>query len=128
MLSRSTLNSLSRARMIQRPLMRAAATTSLSQDDSMALLRQQRARRPNSPHLTIYRPQLTWILSSLNRITGVAVSGGKQRKLIPSYIKVYMFSQWPTWRHQYWDGTLTQHRLLKLSEASTSMRSSLSNP
>ena len=55
---------------------RVASTTTLSQDESMSLLREQRKRRPNSPHLTIYAPQLTWYLSALNRITGCAVSGG----------------------------------------------------
>lgn len=29
-----------------------------------------------SPHLTIYRPQITWYGSSLHRITGVVLSGG----------------------------------------------------
>lgn len=29
-----------------------------------------------APHLTIYRPQITWYLSALNRITGAALSGG----------------------------------------------------
>lgn len=32
--------------------------------------------RPVSPHLLIYRPQITWYLSSLNRITGSLLSGG----------------------------------------------------
>ncbi|KAI8881075.1 succinate dehydrogenase cytochrome b560 subunit [Backusella circina FSU 941] len=39
------------------------------------LLRQQRKRRPVSPHLTIYQPQLTWYMSSLHRLTGVALGG-----------------------------------------------------
>lgn len=30
--------------------------------------------RPTSPHLQIYRPQITSILSILNRITGIAMS------------------------------------------------------
>lgn len=46
-------------------------------DAESELLRQQRKLRPVSPHLTIYQPQLTAILSSLHRITGVAVGGGK---------------------------------------------------
>ena len=29
-----------------------------------------------SPHLAIYRPQITWLLSGLNRITGSILSGG----------------------------------------------------
>ena len=33
-------------------------------------------RRPLSPHLQVYRPQLTSIMSIMNRVTGVAVSVG----------------------------------------------------
>ncbi|KAL4815436.1 hypothetical protein BDW67DRAFT_176260 [Aspergillus spinulosporus] len=40
------------------------------------LLSQQRLRRPVSPHLSIYRPQITWVVSISTRITGVALSGG----------------------------------------------------
>ena len=36
----------------------------------------QRKNRPISPHLTIYKPQITWYLSSLHRITGAILSGG----------------------------------------------------
>ena len=32
--------------------------------------------RPLSPHLQVYKPQLTSILSILHRITGVALAGG----------------------------------------------------
>lgn len=32
--------------------------------------------RPVAPHLSIYKPQITWYLSSLNRITGLILSGG----------------------------------------------------
>lgn len=35
-----------------------------------------KAARPLSPHLQIYRPQITSILSILHRITGVALSVG----------------------------------------------------
>ncbi|BFZ57847.1 cytochrome b subunit of succinate dehydrogenase, Sdh3p [Savitreella phatthalungensis] len=55
---------------------RVASTTTLSQDDSLALLRAQRRKRPNSPHLSIYQPQLTWYLSMFNRLTGITLSGG----------------------------------------------------
>lgn len=34
----------------------------------------QRKNRPTSPHLQIYQPQLTWVLSGLHRITGVAMA------------------------------------------------------
>lgn len=39
------------------------------------ILAQQRLRRPLSPHLSIYRPQITSTLSVLMRITGLAMSG-----------------------------------------------------
>jgi succinate dehydrogenase (ubiquinone) cytochrome b560 subunit len=39
------------------------------------LLVEQRLRRPLSPHLSIYRPQITSTLSVLMRITGLAMSG-----------------------------------------------------
>ncbi|KAJ9092667.1 hypothetical protein QFC21_006732 [Naganishia friedmannii] len=50
-------------------------TEHLTTKDNLVLLNEQRLRRPNSPHLTIYQPQLTWYLSGLNRITGSALSG-----------------------------------------------------
>ncbi len=33
-------------------------------------------RRPMSPHLQIYRPQITSVLSIMNRLTGIASSAG----------------------------------------------------
>ncbi|KAF6759757.1 hypothetical protein DFP72DRAFT_884084 [Ephemerocybe angulata] len=39
-----------------------------------AILNQQRIKRPSSPHFTIYQPQLTWIGSIANRVTGVGLS------------------------------------------------------
>lgn len=44
--------------------------------DSYEILVAQRKNRPTSPHLTIYRPQMTWIPSALNRVTGSVLSGG----------------------------------------------------
>ena len=38
------------------------------------ILAAQRLNRPVAPHLGIYQPQITWILSSLNRITGLTLS------------------------------------------------------
>jgi succinate dehydrogenase (ubiquinone) cytochrome b560 subunit len=40
------------------------------------VLVKQRRNRPVSPHLSIYRPQVTWILSITNRLTGLVLSGG----------------------------------------------------
>lgn len=37
-------------------------------------MRDQQARRPLSPHLTIYQPQLTWIMSIGHRLTGTALA------------------------------------------------------
>ncbi|KAI5449009.1 cytochrome b subunit of succinate dehydrogenase, Sdh3p [Naganishia albida] len=54
---------------------RFVQTQHLTTKDNLALLNEQRLKRPNSPHLTIYQPQLTWYLSGLNRITGSALSG-----------------------------------------------------
>ncbi|KAL1970887.1 hypothetical protein VTN77DRAFT_2721 [Rasamsonia byssochlamydoides] len=44
--------------------------------DPTKILAQQRLNRPVSPHLSIYRPQITWYLSALHRITGSLASGG----------------------------------------------------
>ena len=55
---------------------RYATTQQLKADDGYQILAKQRLNRPVSPHLSIYRPQITWYLSSLNRITGSVLSGG----------------------------------------------------
>ncbi|KAL1957033.1 hypothetical protein VTO42DRAFT_6410 [Malbranchea cinnamomea] len=55
---------------------RPAATSTSESTDPKLILAKQRLNRPVSPHLSIYRPQITWIGSSLNRITGVALAGG----------------------------------------------------
>lgn len=57
---------------------RPAATTSttVSSDEAYKMLSDQRKHRPVSPHLGIYRPQVTWIPSAMNRITGSILSGG----------------------------------------------------
>ena len=38
------------------------------------ILNEQRLKRPSSPHFTIYQPQLTWISSIANRVTGAGLS------------------------------------------------------
>lgn len=48
----------------------------VSQDEAYKLLAEQRTHRPVSPHLGIYKPQVTWIPSAMNRITGSILSGG----------------------------------------------------
>ncbi|WVF71304.1 succinate dehydrogenase, cytochrome b556 subunit [Kwoniella sp. CBS 6097] len=54
---------------------RFVQTESMSPAENISYLNSQRQHRPNSPHATIYQPQLTWYLSIFNRITGVALSG-----------------------------------------------------
>ncbi|KAF4624001.1 hypothetical protein G7Y89_g14174 [Cudoniella acicularis] len=54
---------------------RPVATQNLTPKDSYEILVAQRKNRPTSPHLTIYKPQVPWILSGLNRITGEILSG-----------------------------------------------------
>lgn len=56
------------------PTRTAVSTTNPS--DPTQNVAQQRLNRPVSPHISIYKPQITWIGSALNRITGVALSGG----------------------------------------------------
>jgi succinate dehydrogenase (ubiquinone) cytochrome b560 subunit len=58
------------------PPTRPAATQHTSKTDAYSILASQRLHRPVSPHLSIYRPQITWYASALNRITGSILSGG----------------------------------------------------
>lgn len=55
---------------------RPAATLPTSSSDANSILASQRRHRPVSPHLGIYRPQITWVASALNRVTGSILSGG----------------------------------------------------
>lgn len=55
---------------------RLVATEHVSTNAEQDILAKQRINRPVSPHLSIYRPQITWYASSLNRITGIMLSGG----------------------------------------------------
>ncbi|CAI4035592.1 hypothetical protein SMKI_13G2420 [Saccharomyces mikatae IFO 1815] len=40
------------------------------------LLVSQRKKRPISPHLTVYEPEMSWYLSSLHRISGILLALG----------------------------------------------------
>ncbi|KAK3679632.1 cytochrome b subunit of succinate dehydrogenase, Sdh3p [Recurvomyces mirabilis] len=52
------------------------ATQSMAENDAgTGILAKQRLARPVSPHLSIYRPQITWYGSIINRITGSLMSG-----------------------------------------------------
>ncbi|KAF1954116.1 succinate dehydrogenase subunit C [Byssothecium circinans] len=59
-------------RMVQR---RFAATQKISEAEAAEILAKQRLQRPNSPHLAIYKPQITWYGSITGRITGLILSG-----------------------------------------------------
>jgi succinate dehydrogenase (ubiquinone) cytochrome b560 subunit len=56
-------------------LHRQAATSNVSADAGTEILAKQRLQRPVAPHLSIYKWQMTWIPSALNRVTGVMLSG-----------------------------------------------------
>lgn len=47
---------------------------SLTPSAELEILNKQRLKRPSSPHFTIYQPQLTWLGSIANRVTGVGLS------------------------------------------------------
>lgn len=76
---KSTPSSLAMQMMV-RPFMHSAKRpasanmTPYTQGEALKMLNEQRSLRPNSPHLTIYQPQLTWYLSIFNRMTGVGIS------------------------------------------------------
>merc|ERR1712225_157468 len=53
---------------------RTVPTTAVSADDALKMLNEQRAKRPSSPHFTIYEPQLSWLSSIANRVTGNGLS------------------------------------------------------
>lgn len=55
---------------------RPATTSSVTTSTGQEILASQRLQRPISPHLGIYRPQITWYASAFNRITGAVLSGG----------------------------------------------------
>ncbi|EJF59152.1 succinate dehydrogenase cytochrome b560 subunit [Dichomitus squalens LYAD-421 SS1] len=53
---------------------RSVQTESLPPSAAQEILNKQRLRRPSSPHFTIYQPQLTWLGSIANRVTGAGLS------------------------------------------------------
>ncbi|KAI0346246.1 succinate dehydrogenase cytochrome b560 subunit [Trametopsis cervina] len=53
---------------------RSVQTQSLPPSAADKILNEQRLKRPSSPHFTIYQPQLTWVGSIANRITGTGLS------------------------------------------------------
>ncbi|OJD32960.1 succinate dehydrogenase cytochrome b560 subunit [Diplodia corticola] len=55
---------------------RPVATQNIPAAESNHILEKQRLNRPVAPHLSIYKPQITWYSSGFHRITGCVVSGG----------------------------------------------------
>lgn len=55
---------------------RNVSSVKASHEEEQAVLINQRKHRPVSPHLQIYKPQVTWVLSGLHRITGVFMAAG----------------------------------------------------
>jgi succinate dehydrogenase (ubiquinone) cytochrome b560 subunit len=55
---------------------RPLTTESIPASEASSIVVAQRKNRPISPHLGIYKAQITSVGSSLNRITGAVLSGG----------------------------------------------------
>lgn len=67
-----------------------------------------RGNRPLSPHLTVYRPQWTSMLSILHRVTGIALTGGTALAviwLLAAATGPELFA-WADWAITSWFGTL----------------------
>ena len=77
----------------------------------------QLTRRPLSPHLQVYRPQITSVLSIMNRVTGIAssvgtVAFGHVQWFLGSWLGLFMLFGWTAslfyhffggLRHLAWD-------------------------
>lgn len=69
-------NAAVRAATISRSARRFESTINMRAAEAQEqVLNKQRARRPISPHLTIYQPQLTWYLSSVHRVSLLVLGG-----------------------------------------------------
>ena len=55
---------------------RRTSSTQPEPGSTATILEKQRLARPVSPHLSIYKPQITWLASGSHRLTGVLLSGG----------------------------------------------------
>ncbi|CEP22234.1 SDH6 [Cyberlindnera jadinii] len=78
MLSRLGLRGIARPAQsfVRNQAIRSLNTVRTTADAEQEILVEQRKNRPVSPHLTIYQPQLTWVLSSFHRVTGLYLAGG----------------------------------------------------
>jgi len=53
----------------------SAAKTPVQEWGWEYLQRQKQLKRPIAPHLSVYKPQLTWMVSGLHRISGTVMGG-----------------------------------------------------
>lgn len=53
----------------------SASHAAAPRDNEDFAAKNARLGRPQSPHLTIYKPQLTWMLSLTHRATGMVLGG-----------------------------------------------------
>lgn len=63
--------------------------------------------RPTSPHLTIYKPQITSVLSIMHRMTGVALYAGALLMVSWLYVATYMPNDFAVY-HGYLTSTVGQ--------------------
>ena len=66
---------------------RPLTTESIPDNEAGSIIAAQRKNRPISPHLGIYKPQVTWYLSGFNRIAGAVLSGGRQPSSFLHHVK-----------------------------------------
>jgi succinate dehydrogenase/fumarate reductase cytochrome b subunit len=74
---------------------RSEAQTQIQKFGFEYLKKQKSMNRPLSPHLNIYKPQLTWMLSGAHRVSGSIMGGSKALEL---HILNFYFSTL-SWKH-----------------------------
>ncbi|KAK5971963.1 hypothetical protein GCK32_003119 [Trichostrongylus colubriformis] len=74
-LCRVTPRQLMASRLIASSMVRRDVKTPIQEWGWTYLQRQKALGRPIAPHLTVYKPQLTWMVSGFHRVTGCAMAG-----------------------------------------------------
>ncbi|XGW14947.1 hypothetical protein V3C99_000883 [Haemonchus contortus] len=74
-LCRVTPRQLMTSRLIASSMLRRDVKTPIQEWGWTYLQRQKALGRPIAPHLTVYKPQLTWMVSGFHRVTGCAMAG-----------------------------------------------------
>uniref|UniRef100_A0A0R3S0K5 Succinate dehydrogenase cytochrome b560 subunit, mitochondrial n=1 Tax=Elaeophora elaphi TaxID=1147741 RepID=A0A0R3S0K5_9BILA len=62
-------------RLLKTSIPQQSAKTPIQEWGYDYLLRQRALKRPISPHLSVYKPQVTWMVSGFHRLTGCAMGG-----------------------------------------------------